>query len=69
MTGTDSMKLVPRKWHAKTKVQLAIAIELPNEAHAKCAQFGNRRFVFIGRLLPLKGVHFAIRALAQIRQR
>jgi glycosyltransferase involved in cell wall biosynthesis len=69
VASPDSMKLVPRKWHAKTNVQLAIAIEFPKEMRAKCARSGNSRFVFIGRLLPLKGVHFAVRALAQIRQR
>ena len=69
VTSPDSVKLVPRKWHAKTTVQLAIAIELPKEMHTKCASLRNSRFVFIGRLLPLKGAHFAIRALAQIRQR
>lgn len=69
VVSPDSMKLVPRKWRAKTKVQLAIAIELPQEMYAKRAKLTNSRFVFIGRLLPLKGVHFAVRALAQIRQR
>lgn len=68
VASRESMKLVPRKWHAKTHVQFAVGIEAPKDIHASGARLGNSRFVFVGRLLPLKGVHFAIRALALTSQ-
>jgi len=64
----DSLRLVAHKWHAKTQVLLAVA--LPE--HAAVTNQRQRptapRFVFIGRLLHWKGVHLAIRALAEAKR-
>jgi glycosyltransferase involved in cell wall biosynthesis len=67
VTTADSLRLIPPKWRTKTAVHLAIA----TAGHA--VQNDVRRppdfprFVFAGNLLYLKGVHLAIRALAQAK--
>jgi glycosyltransferase involved in cell wall biosynthesis len=67
VTTPDSLRLVAPKWHSKTEVQLSIA------ACARTAKWTVRprsespRFVYLGRLLYWKGVHLAIRALAEAR--
>jgi glycosyltransferase involved in cell wall biosynthesis len=69
VTTMDSLRLVPSKWRSKTAVHLAIAtdgLSARNEAQRASAL---PRFVFAGRLLHWKGVHFAIRALAEVRRR
>lgn len=64
----DSLRLVQARWHFKTEVQLSVA------SCSQTARLGERppsrhpRFVFAGRLLHWKGVHFAIRALAEARR-
>jgi glycosyltransferase involved in cell wall biosynthesis len=64
----ESLRLVQSKWHSKTEVQLSVG---------HCSQSAGRlerrvsyppQFVFVGRLLHWKGVHFAIRALAEARK-
>lgn len=68
VTTSDSLQLIPRKWHFKTVVQLAVA------STGGAVSMGLRhspdppRFVFVGRLLYWKGVHLAIRALAEARK-
>jgi len=63
----DSLRLVRARWRSKTAVQLSIG-------HRKTTSPPGRRpstsmrFVFAGRLLHWKGVHFAIRALAEARR-
>jgi glycosyltransferase involved in cell wall biosynthesis len=68
VTTPESLKLVRAKWHFKTEVQLSIG---------SCGQTANKtdrrplqhpQFVFVGRLLHWKGVHLAIRALAEARR-
>jgi glycosyltransferase involved in cell wall biosynthesis len=64
----DSLRLIPAKWHSKTEVQLSVghfseAFQRPERRPASPP-----RFVFVGRLLHWKGVHFAIRALAEARR-
>jgi glycosyltransferase involved in cell wall biosynthesis len=68
VTTAGSLLLVPPKWRRKTEVHLAIA------THGKSVRKDARRapslprFVFAGHLLHLKGVHFAIQALAEARR-
>jgi glycosyltransferase involved in cell wall biosynthesis len=67
VTTPDSLRLVPYKWHSKTAVQLAIGTQgraMLNDARRPP---DSPRFLFAGNLLYLKGVHLAIRALAQAR--
>jgi len=68
VTTPDSLRLIAPKWHGKTEVQLGVA----TSGHAVQGTERRRpltpRFVFIGRLLHWKGVHFAIRALAEARR-
>jgi glycosyltransferase involved in cell wall biosynthesis len=65
VTSADSMRLVPVKYRFKTSVHLAIA------THGHAVQDHKRhppefpRFIFAGQLIHLKGVHLAIRALAE----
>ncbi len=68
VTTADSLRLIPPKWRYKTSVHLAIA------ATRHTVQSDERmlpelpRFIFAGRLLHWKGVHFAIQALAEARR-
>jgi glycosyltransferase involved in cell wall biosynthesis len=64
----DSLRLVPSKWQNKTSVHLAIGTR--GRAARSEGQWppDNPRFVFAGRLLHWKGVHFAIQALAEARR-
>jgi glycosyltransferase involved in cell wall biosynthesis len=64
----DSLRLVRHKWHPKTTVQLSIATRSQSILQTKRIPLGIPRFVFFGRLLHWKGVHFAIRALAEARR-
>ncbi len=64
----DSLRLIPRKWHDKTSVHLAIATNGQATQVERRWSRGVPRFVFAGRLLHWKGVHFAIRALAEARR-
>jgi glycosyltransferase involved in cell wall biosynthesis len=68
VTTPESLRLVQPKWHSKTQVLLSMAI---------CGRTGPQserrppelpRFVYAGRLLHWKGVHLAIRALAEARR-
>jgi glycosyltransferase involved in cell wall biosynthesis len=65
VTTPDSLRLVVPKWHHKTEIQLAIAMD-GAAGHISTRQAPSPpRFLFAGRLLALKGVHLAIRALAE----
>ena len=69
VTTPESQRLVPSKWHSKTKVHLAIATP-SRTTHRDARQSPDSpRFVFAGRLLYWKGAHFAIRALAETRRK
>jgi glycosyltransferase involved in cell wall biosynthesis len=63
-----SLRLIPPKWHTKTKVQLSIAIceQADQQLDLHAPDFP--RFVFAGRLVYWKGVHIAIRALAEVKK-
>jgi glycosyltransferase involved in cell wall biosynthesis len=65
----DSLRLIRPKWRFKTSVQLAIATHQRATRKDKWRSPDSPRFVFVGRLLYWKGVHFAIRALAEARRR
>jgi glycosyltransferase involved in cell wall biosynthesis len=66
VTTPDSLRLIPPKWRTKTVVHLAIATH-GNALQNSAMRPDSPRFVYVGNLLPLKGVHFAIRALAQVK--
>jgi glycosyltransferase involved in cell wall biosynthesis len=68
VTTPESLRLVPKKWHSKTEVQLSIATSTHAEHKPGQELSANRRFVCFGRLLHWKGVHFAIRAIAEARR-
>jgi glycosyltransferase involved in cell wall biosynthesis len=68
VTTPDSLRLVPPKWHFKTQVQLSIAIRSQTAQQTERRPSAFPRFVFVGRFLYWKGVHFAIRALAEARR-
>ena len=64
----DSLRLVPTKWRYKTSVHLAIATASHTVQNDERRLPNLPRFLFAGRLLHWKGVHFAIRALAETRR-
>jgi glycosyltransferase involved in cell wall biosynthesis len=64
----ESLRLIQAKWHSKTQVQLSIAICGRTGPRSKRRPPALPRFVYAGRLLHWKGVHFAIRALAEARK-
>jgi len=64
VTTPESLRLVQPRWHSRTQIHLSIAIlGLAVERNLRVLP-ASPRFVFVGRLLHWKGVHFAIRALA-----
>jgi glycosyltransferase involved in cell wall biosynthesis len=64
----DSLRLVQRRWHYKTEVQISIAAHVPSGQAIERKLPASPRFVFFGRLIYWKGVHLAIRALAEARR-
>jgi len=68
VTTNDSMGLVPSKFHHKTSVHLAIGTDGHAAPRERRVGASSPRFAFAGRLLHWKGVHFAIRALAEARK-
>jgi glycosyltransferase involved in cell wall biosynthesis len=68
VTTTDSLRLVRPKWHAKTEVQLSVAFHKQDVHGIERQPPAFPRFVYAGRLLHWKGVHLAIRALAEAQQ-
>jgi glycosyltransferase involved in cell wall biosynthesis len=68
VTTPDGLRLVLSKWHFKTEVQLSVAICSNYGAKTERRPSASPRFVFVGRLLYWKGVHFAIRAMAEVRK-
>jgi glycosyltransferase involved in cell wall biosynthesis len=68
VTTPESLRLVLPKWRSKTEVQLSVAFNRQSVKQTKQRLPTSPRFVFVGRLLHWKGVHFAIRALAEARK-
>jgi glycosyltransferase involved in cell wall biosynthesis len=64
----DSLRLVKKKWHSKTEVELSVASCGQTVRQDEPPPSTLPRFVYAGRLLHWKGVHFAIRALAEARK-
>jgi glycosyltransferase involved in cell wall biosynthesis len=67
VTTSESLRLIPPKWRSKVTVHLAIATQCDVAHKAARRRPEDLRFVFAGNLLPFKGVHLAIRALAEAR--
>ena len=67
VTTPQSLRLVAPKWRHKTRVQLAVAIESRSRGNPLRKSANFPRFVFAGNLFHLKGVHLAIKALAETR--
>jgi glycosyltransferase involved in cell wall biosynthesis len=68
VTTAASLRLVSRKWRSKTSVHLAIATPGNGGMEDVRRPPDFPRYVFAGRLLHWKGVHLAIRALAETRK-
>ncbi len=64
----DSMRLVAPRWHFKTEKHIAIATCGHAVQNIAEQPLRNLRFLFVGNLLYLKGVHFAIRALSEVKK-
>jgi glycosyltransferase involved in cell wall biosynthesis len=64
----DSLRLVQQRWHSKTEVQISIAVHVESGQAIERKLPTSPRYVFFGRLIYWKGVHLAIRALAETRR-
>ncbi len=65
VTTAESMKLIPLRCHFKTEVHLAIATDGNASQSNKSEPLRCQKYIYAGNLLYLKGVHWAIRALAE----
>jgi glycosyltransferase involved in cell wall biosynthesis len=64
----DSLDLIRSKWRSKTQVHLGIAICNTAIQVEEKGISTHPQFVYAGRLIHWKGIHFAIRALAEARR-
>jgi glycosyltransferase involved in cell wall biosynthesis len=67
VTTPESLSLVQSRWHHKTQVQLSVGSCAQTAGPSQERPAPPPRFIFAGRLLHWKGIHFAIRALADAR--
>lgn len=67
-TSSETFARVPRRFHSKCVVQLAIGIDEREIQVDRIAPPAQMQFLFIGRLLYWKGLHLALRALAEVRR-
>jgi len=66
-TTAETVARIPRRYHPKCVVQLAIGIEEAELLATPCQAPALPRLLFVGRLLYWKGLHLALRALAEAR--
>jgi glycosyltransferase involved in cell wall biosynthesis len=66
-TTSDTLAKIPRRFQSKCIVLPAIGINESEIGAASGHSIQEPQFLFIGRLLYWKGVHLALRALAQVR--
>ena len=67
----DTLALVPRRWHRKCEMQLAIGLSGPYLSNARSVERSaahHPRLLFVGRLLEWKGLAIALRAVSIIHQ-
>ncbi len=67
----DTLALVPRCWHRKCEIQLAIGLSSPYLSNARAARKLAAHpplLLFVGRLLEWKGLAVALRAVSAIHQ-
>lgn len=67
-TTSDTLKRIPARFHRKCIVLPTIGIEEAEIAAPSSNTVSEPRFLFVGRLIYWKGVHLALRALAQVRR-
>ena len=61
----ESLKLIPPKFHYKSRVQLEIGINMPtNKIRAKVTD-RSKRIIFIGRFIYWKGMYIGLRSYAK----
>jgi glycosyltransferase involved in cell wall biosynthesis len=68
VTTSESLWLVPRRWQCKVTVHLAVATQSPAATTVMRRSPEHPQFVYAGRLYYFKGIHLAIRALAEARK-
>jgi glycosyltransferase involved in cell wall biosynthesis len=66
-TTTETLARIPRRFHPKCRVELAIRVNTEEIAEYPETSPAPPNFLFIGRLLAWKGVHLALHALARVR--
>ena len=69
VTSDQTKKLIPPKFHSKTKVKLAIGLsDKWHEQQDRIASKTSEKFkiLFVGRFLYWKGMHLGLRAIAEV---
>ena len=66
-TTSDTAAKIPRRFQGKCIVLPAIGVNEEEIGVPSTRPIGAPRFLFIGRLLYWKGLHLALRALAQVK--
>jgi glycosyltransferase involved in cell wall biosynthesis len=66
-TTSQTLACVPRRFHNKCRVQLAIGIDPSQISSSERDALSPPHFLFVGRLLAWKGLHLAFRALQLVR--
>jgi glycosyltransferase involved in cell wall biosynthesis len=65
VTTSECLRLIPPKWRFKVAVHLAVAMHRRTAVKDTWRPPDGPRFVFAGQLIHFKGIHLAIRALAE----
>lgn len=66
-TTAETVARIPRRYHPKCVVQLAIGIDESEILASRCEAPTLPRLLFVGRLVYWKGLHLALRALSEVR--
>lgn len=67
-TSPETLARIPRRYRSRCRVQLAIGIRSCEIETATRVAAPGPQFLFVGRLLYWKGLHLALRALAEVRR-
>jgi glycosyltransferase involved in cell wall biosynthesis len=67
-TTSETLKRIPARYQSKCIVLPAIGVDVPEELTAPLTAPTSMSFLFIGRLLYWKGLHFALRAMPEVQR-
>ena len=67
VTSLDSKNVIPRKYHHKVKVNLAIGINPTNEINIVNRKQSQFKIMFVGRFIYWKGIQIALHAVSKLK--